>query len=229
MNDELEKTANFFFPVDNQGMKQKFVHSRRLLKHPVQSNVSNPSTQITTSKRSSDNSGIEGQHTPPQISGMKKRSELQIGSEDRQSKNYRIFSSNVNQRSSYPQQISFGNQFQFMNEFLQMKDENQSPPFKQLKKLPEIFQQRNSSQGFRQALRIHSGQSKRETMSNFVQEIECPKKQCMQQLQLKQTINKQQLRGTQIKLPNIGQPVSFLQTKQQLKMINRIFSGKRDQ
>ncbi|CAD8176250.1 unnamed protein product [Paramecium octaurelia] len=229
MNDELEKTANFFFPVDNQGMKQKFVHTRRLLKHPVQRNVSNPSTQITTSKRSSDNSGVEGQHTPPQICGMRKRSELHTNSEDRKSNNNRIFSSNVNQRSSYPQQFSFGDQFKFMNEFLQMNDEHQSPPFKQTKKLPDIFQQRNSSQGFRQVFRIHSGQSKRETMSNFIQDIECPKQQCMQQLQLKQTINKQQLRGTQTKLPTIGQPVSFLQTKQQLKMINRIFSGKRDQ
>ncbi|CAD8073383.1 unnamed protein product [Paramecium sonneborni] len=229
MNDELEKTANFFFPVDNQGIKQKFVHTRRLLKHPGQNNVSNPSTQITASKRSSDNSGVEGQHTPPQICGMRKRSELHTSSEDRKPNNYRIFSSNVNQRSSYPQQFSFGNQFQQINEFIQIKDQHQSPPFKQLKKLPEIFQQRNSSQGFRQPFRIQSGQSKRETMSNFVQDIECPKKQCLQQLQLKQAINKQQLRGTQNKLPNIGQPVSFLQTKQQLKMINRIFSGKRDQ
>ncbi|CAD8083885.1 unnamed protein product [Paramecium sonneborni] len=231
MNDELEKTANFFFPVDNQSRKQKFIHTRRQLKHPIQNNVSNPSTQITTSKRSSDNSGVEGQHTPPQIYGIRKRSELYTNSEDRKPNNFRILSSNSNQRSSYAQQFSFGNQFKLINEFLQNNDNNQSPPFKQLKKLPEIFSQRNSSQGFRQGSRILSGQNKRETMSNFIKDNECSKEQFMQQFQLKQTINKQQqqLRVTQNKLPNIGQPVSFLQTKQQLKMINKIFSGKRDQ
>lgn len=34
MNEDLEKTANFFFPPDNSVNKMKFTHTRRLLKHP---------------------------------------------------------------------------------------------------------------------------------------------------------------------------------------------------
>ncbi|CAD8168740.1 unnamed protein product [Paramecium pentaurelia] len=217
MNDECEQTANFFYPPDQQGNKQKFIHSRRLLK-PKSAN-SNPSTQLIISKRSTDNSGL---HTPPQIGEIKKGLDILRDCEIKKNKNYRILSSNINERSSYPQQISFGNKFIFINE--QKINKFTESPQSKINKLPEIFNHRNSCQGFKQNYRIQSSQSKRDTITNF--NIECPKQiyiqQCMQRLELKQTIQKQ----NQTRLPS--QPISFLQAKQQKKMINRIFSGKRD-
>ncbi|CAD8161649.1 unnamed protein product [Paramecium pentaurelia] len=219
IKDESEQTANFFYPPDQLGNKQKFVHSRRILK--PKNTVSNPSTQLTISKRSSDHSGL---HTPPQISELRKRSEILRDCEIKKINNYRILSSNINQRQSYPQQISFRNEFLFVNE-QKINQFTQSPQSKINNKLPEIFNHRNSCQGFKQNYRIQSSQSKRDTINNF--NIENPKQQYVQefiqQLELKQTIQKQK----QTKLTS-QQPISFLQAKQQMKMINRIFSGKRD-
>ncbi|CAD8160197.1 unnamed protein product [Paramecium octaurelia] len=217
MNIEYEQTANFFYPPDQQGNKQKFIHSRRLLK-PKSAN-SNPSTQLTISKRSSDNLGL---HTPPILEEIKKGSGILRDCQIKKNNNYRILSSNINERQSYPQQISFGNKFIFIDE--QKLNKFTESPQSKINKLPEIFNYRNSCQGFKQNYRIQSSQSKRETITNF--NVECPKQiyiqQCLQRLELKQTIQKQ----NQNRLPN--QPISFLQAKQQKKMISRIFSGKRD-
>ncbi|CAD8081446.1 unnamed protein product [Paramecium sonneborni] len=217
MNDKFQQTANFFYPQDKPENKQKFVHSRRLLK--PKSIVSNPSTQLTTPKRSTDNSGL---HTPTQIEEIRKQSEIIRDYEMRKSNNYRILSSNINNRCNNPQQISFGNRFQFVND-QKIYRFTQSPQ-QQINKLPEIFNHRNSCQGFKQQYRIQSSQNKRDTITNF--NVENPKevyvRQCLQNLELKRTIQKQN------DTKQINQPISFLQTKQQMKMINRIFSGKRD-
>ncbi|CAK69865.1 unnamed protein product (macronuclear) [Paramecium tetraurelia] len=172
MKDEYEQTANFFYPPDQLGNKQKFVHSRRILK--PKNTVSNPSTQLTISKRSSDHSGL---HTPPQISELSKRSEILRDCEMKKTNNYRILSSNINQRQSYPQQISFRNEFLFVNE--QKINQFAQSPVSKINKLPEIFNHRSSCQGFKQNYRIQSSQSKRDTISNFTHE--CPKQQCIQE------------------------------------------------
>ncbi|KAM3139544.1 hypothetical protein pb186bvf_008380 [Paramecium bursaria] len=120
-------------------------------------------------------------------------------------KTIRIFSSNL-QRQSYPQEVS-------------------QKPTPSQQRLPDIFKSSRKAPDSSQGFRITSGKQRRGTLEEFTQiPVQSEKKEL--QSRIFQQLPPPKVRT--IKLPSL-EPKPFLQTGPQQKIINRIFSGKRDQ